>query len=89
MRFPAWGNILQIPFGMLAEKVRDKRILCIIGIPGPHELGPHRRFTVLIYARETHGCSDRLLPCALSLLTWEEIGLDRSAGWNCTVRGKY
>ena len=25
------GNILQIPFGMLAEKVRDKRILCIIG----------------------------------------------------------
>ena len=24
-------NILQIPFGMLAEKVRDKRILCIIG----------------------------------------------------------
>ena len=25
------GNILQIPFGMLAETVRDKRILCIIG----------------------------------------------------------
>jgi len=25
------GNILQIPYGMLAETVRDKRILCIVG----------------------------------------------------------